>query len=239
MRIKICGITKAHDARAASQAGADLIGVNFFPPSPRYAGDGSVAELLAAVEPPTVAVAVTVNPARKLLEELIAPGDRVGEHPFRVVQFSGDEPARLADYLADRQVKVIKAFRVAGPEFVDAVRGWVDAVQHRDALLAILLDAPPEPEDARDKSRRFGGTGRRFDWNWVIEACQTGAWDHLPPILLAGGLNPHNVAEAVRQVRPWGVDVAGGVETSTVRTGGQVQKSIDKIRDFIRNARRG
>lgn len=229
MRIKICGITREQDARAAAVTGADFIGLNFYPASVRYVGDDSVAPLLAAVEPPAVPVAVTVNATRKALASLITPGPRVGERPFRVVQLHGDEAPSLANWLIGQGVRVIKAFRVSSPQFTDEVSEWLEGVENVLGLLAVLLDSPPaEPT-------RFGGTGRRFDWQWLEDARDEDRLADWPSILLAGGLTPSNVGKAVQMTRPWGVDVAGGVEVED----SPGIKSLDKIRDFIRNARVG
>jgi phosphoribosylanthranilate isomerase len=229
MRIKICGITRATDAQGASVAGADFLGFNFYPASPRHVGNGPVAELLAAVEPPAVAVAVTVNAEAALLDELTAPGERVGPRPFAVVQMHGDEPAELADYAIGRGAKVIKAFRVRRADFADEVRRWVEQVDRRAGLLAVLLDAAPAD------ARQYGGSGRRFEWQWLADAREAGALEGLPPILLAGGLTVATVGKAARIARPWGVDVAGGVEVED----SPGIKSLDRVRAFIRNARLG
>jgi phosphoribosylanthranilate isomerase len=243
MRIKICGITRAEDGRAASHAGADLIGLNFCPSSPRYVGDRDVsalAALLAAVEPPAVPVAVAVDPTKRDLGGLIAAGPRVGPRPFGVVQLHGDEPASLADWLIDRGVKVIKAFRVADEGFAGPVNDWLAEVRRPGGLLAVLLDsARPSPGPAGGKHRargsRFGGTGRRFNWEWISAAREDGLLAGWPPLVLAGGLTAANVGKAVRIARPWGVDVSGGVEVD----GSPGVKSLDRVRDFIRNARLG
>ncbi|MDD4890372.1 MAG: phosphoribosylanthranilate isomerase [Phycisphaerae bacterium] len=229
MRIKICGITRVEDARAASQTGADFVGLNFYPDSVRYAGDGSAEPLIAGIEAPAVPVAVTVNPSKKLLGQLIAPGPRVGARPFRVVQLHGDEPPALADWLITQGARVIKAFRVADCDFAGPIREWLDGVEQHAGLLAVLLDAPPPAP------RKFGGSGRRFNWEWVEDAREDGQFENWPSIMLAGGLTPANVAKAIRLTRPWGVDTAGGVEVED----SPGVKSIDRIRDFIRNARVG
>jgi len=238
LRIKICGITRAQDARAASQAGADFIGLNFHPASTRYVGHadpaepGGIATLLAAVEPPAVAVAVTVNSTKAELNKLIAAGPKVGAVPFRVIQLHGDEPPALADYLIERQVKVIKAFAVADAGFAAPVRDWLAKVRRPAGLLAVLLDAAVPSGRA---GRRYGGTGRRFNWEWIAQAREAGELAGWPPLMLAGGLSSANVAKAIRIAQPWGVDVAGGVEVED----SPGIKSVDRIRSFIRSARVG
>lgn len=223
MRVKICGITRVDDMRGACQAGADFIGVNFFPGSSRYVGSLEAArKLLAALEPPAIPVAVTVNPTREQIDELV----RIG---FRVIQLHGDEPGAISDHAVNVGAKVIKAFRADGPGFAQPIGDWMETVKRPDGVLAALADAPgPDPA-------QFGGSGRAFDWQWLANARDRGWLASLPPIMLAGGLNPRNVAKAVEVARPWGVDVAGGVEVED----SPGIKSIDKIRNFIRNARVG
>jgi phosphoribosylanthranilate isomerase len=248
MRIKICGITRVEDARSAALAGADLIGLNFYSASPRYVGGADVNALVAAVEPPAVPVAVTVNPKKRELEDLITSARAGGNRTFSVVQLHGDEPASLADWLIERGVKVIKAFRVSGEDFAAAVSDWLAGLKSPANVLAVLLDtgsthvtaglggaAGPNVHRHGHRGRQYGGTGRRFNWDWIASARERGELAGWPPLLLAGGLTPSNVAAAVRTARPWGVDVAGGVEVEDCPG----IKSVDKIRDFIRNARTG
>jgi phosphoribosylanthranilate isomerase len=213
----------------AARAGADFLGLNFCPASSRYVGDGDVAALLAAAEPPAVPVAVTVNPTKKLLEQLTRGGGLIGPRPFPVIQLHGNEPASLADWLIDRGTKVIKAFHVAGPEFSASIDEWLGKVKTPSGLLAILLDTAAAPGVPP------GGTGRRFNWKWIAQAREDGLFDEWPPLMLAGGLSPSNITKAVRIARPWGVDVASGVEVED----SPGVKSIDRIRDFVRNARVG
>ena len=207
-----------------------------------------------------MAVAVTVNMGRAELGKLVGSSSLVGGRPFGVVQLHGDERASLADYLIGRGAKVIKAFRVAGPDFASKVsRGWPRSASrpdcspccwtrhrilpplggsgapNRDASrLGTPVGEGDRVEIARQR-RRYGGTGRRFNWEWIAEARNNGELAGWPPLLLAGGLTPANVAKAIRIAHPWGVDVAGGVEVAD----SPGVKSIDRIRDFIRNARVG
>ncbi len=228
MRVKICGITRSEDIAAACRAGADFVGINFYPRSRRHIGNRSAADpLLAAIEPPCVAVAVTVNPDEALLESLVAPNG--AGRRFPVVQLHGDEPGSVADRAVSGGAKVIKAFRVDGPGFAQAIGDWMETLKRPDGVLAVLLDAVPADPN------QYGGTGRKFDWSWVARARDKGWLASLPPMLLAGGLTVRNVGKAVELAGPWGVDVAGGVEVE----GKPGIKSVDKIRDFIRNARVG
>jgi phosphoribosylanthranilate isomerase len=236
MRIKICGITREQDARAAARAGADFIGLNFYPASPRYVGGatdpGASAALMAAVEPPAVAVAVTVNPEMPNAQCQVPNSIlhlALDTWHFKVVQLHGDEPASLADWLIGRGVKVIKAFHAGGADFAGGVNRWLAKVRQPAGLLAVLLDTPPPAP------RQYGGSGKRFNWEWIAQAREKGELAGWPPLVLAGGLTPSNVAKAVRIARPWGVDSASGVEVED----SPGIKSIDKIRDFVRNARVG
>ena len=216
----------------AARAGADFVGLNFCATSSRYVGERDVAALLAAVESPAVPVAVTVNATKKLLEQLTRGGGLIGPRPFPVIQLHGDEPPALADWVIERGTKVIKAFHVAGPDFAGPISDWLAEVRNPAGLLAILLDTL---DPAAPPGRRFGGTGKRFNWEWIAQAREAGLFEGWPPLMLAGGLAPSNITKAVRIARPWGVDVAGGVEVED----SPGIKSIDRIRDFIRNARVG
>jgi phosphoribosylanthranilate isomerase len=119
-------------------------------------------------------------------------------------------------------VPAIKAFRVRGADFADQIDQWLSGVPAGVKRPCVLLDA-------YDKSAR-GGTGKTFNWELVVEARRAGRLEEAGPVILAGGLNPDNVAEAVRKVRPWGVDVASGVEVSPGR------KDFAAVEAFIERA---
>lgn len=191
MRIKICGITRAQDARVAAEAGADAIGL-VFAESPRRVTVAQAKRIVAALPPYVSAVGVFVN-ARA--STVVGTTVRTG---LSEVQLHGDETPAFIAKLAG--LRVTKALRVRDRAFVDAAEAFV-----RAGARAILLDA--YSTGAR------GGTGRRFDWDLVAGALKAGAIDPAPPMILAGGLTPLNVGSAIRRVRPWGVDVSGGVET--------------------------
>jgi phosphoribosylanthranilate isomerase len=198
VRVKICGITTAEDALAAVDAGADALGFIFFESSPRWVSIESAAAIIRRLPPLVAKVGVFVNASEPAVRETVS---RTG---IDTLQFHGDEPPPFCAGFAP--VKVYKAFRV------------------RD--LESLAEMPPYKTDAwlldsyvPDKS---GGTGARFNWDLAVEAQKLGR-----PIILAGGLTPGNVAEAVRRVRPYAVDVSSGVESSPGR------KSPDRIRAFI------
>ena len=203
-RIKICGITRVEDARMAWAAGADALGLNFYPRSSRYVVP-EVAAALARTRPALGAVVgVFVNAAPEHIREVVRTC------ALTAVQLHGDEPPEAC---ADYGVPVIKALRVRSAEDVTRARAYVGVGD----VTALLLDGA---------APGYGGGGVGFDWSLVAGLADVGV-----PVLVAGGLNPANVAEAVRATRPYGVDVASGVET---RPG---IKDADAVRAFVRAAR--
>jgi phosphoribosylanthranilate isomerase len=208
MNIKICGITTLDDALAAVEAGANMLGFNFYPPSPRYIAPAACAAMVAALRTRGVAttmVGVFVN----------LPPDRVAaimdECGLDLAQLSGDESPSDLMSLGERAFKGIRPRDAA--EAVTLTARYVG----RAASPVLLVDASAG-------AGQFGGTGQIGDW----DAAAAVAGTH--PILLAGGLRPENVAAAVAAVRPWGVDVASGVEASPGR------KDAAKMRAFVRAA---
>jgi len=204
VRVKICGVTRLEDANEAWAAGADALGLNFYPRSPRYVEPG-VAAALARTRPALGAVVgVFVNESPDIIRA------RVRECGLTVVQLHGDEPPEACTGFG---VPVIKALRVRGPEDVAKARTYVGA---GDVATLLLDGAAPG----------YGGGGVTFDWSLVARLTDAGL-----PVLVAGGLGPDNVAEAVRATRPYGVDVASGVESSPGI------KDARAVRAFIRNAK--
>ena len=183
-RVKVCGITRPGHARAAAGAGADAIGLMFHEPSPRFVTRAQAAAVCAALPPLVSVVAVFVNPAPREIEAV------VDGLPVDLLQFHGEEPPELC---AGTGRPYVKAVRVRTRDDVANA-----AARYPDAR-ALLLDAH---HDAL-----WGGTGACFDWSLV-----PGDAGH--PIILAGGLTPENVAGAIRLVRPFAVDVSGGVESA-------------------------
>ena len=200
MKIKICGITNREDAHAAVDAGADALGFIFVPASRRYLSRDAAASIIASLPPFVIPVGVFVNERRKLIMETIR---RTG---IRCLQLHGEEtPEETADY----PVPVIKGFRV-GPEFMSGALS-----SHRTS--AYLLDAYVEG--------KYGGTGKRFDWNIAVAAKEYGR------VILSGGLTPDNVGEAVRFVQPYAVDVSSGVEAAPgIKDHAQVERLIRAAR---------
>jgi phosphoribosylanthranilate isomerase len=212
VRVKICGLTTVDEAVACAELGADWIGLNFHPRSPRYIPPDVAAEIVAALPRSTAAVGVFVDRPAIEVAEL---ADRLG---LRIVQLHGREPPEDLP-LVDR-FQIVRAFRLGGPA---AWEGVMDYLVRAEALGrrpdAVLIDAylPGQP----------GGTGAAIAEDLL---------DHrptcpLPRLILAGGLTPRNVAERIARVRPWMVDVASGVESAPGR------KDRTAVAAFIRAAR--
>jgi phosphoribosylanthranilate isomerase len=204
VRVKICGLTRLEDAREAWAAGADALGLNFYPRSPRFVEPATAAALARTRPALGAVVGVFVNESPDVIRA------RVRECGLTVVQLHGDEPPEAC---AGYGVPVIKALRVRGPEDVARARTYVGA---GDVTTLLLDGAAPG----------YGGGGVTFDWSLVAQLVDVGV-----PVLVAGGLNPGNVAEAVRATRPYGVDVASGVEASPG------VKDVEAVRAFIRAAK--
>jgi len=201
--IKICGITNLADAQAAVTAGADALGFMFYRPSKRFIEATDAGPIIAQLPAQVAKVGVFVNAMESEVHAVIAATG------IDTLQFHGEETQEFC--AGFRPLRVWKAFRMADAESLRAVRLHPDA----DAL---LLDS--------HVSGSHGGTGHSFDWDLAIGAKQLGR-----PVILAGGLNPENVAAAVAHVRPFGVDVSSGVESAPG------QKDHAKIAAFIRHAR--
>jgi len=215
MRIKICGVTDVGDALAAVQLGADALGLNFYSPSPRCVQRETAREILAQLPPFVEPVAVLVEPAPSEIE---ACHLKLG---FRTIQCHAPDLAPIAQALAmipHSSMKVIVARGIADREDVRAAQACIRLCKSLGlGPAAVLLDARV--------AGQHGGTGRSLPWK-LIEEVDFGA-----PVILAGGLTPENVAQAIRVVRPFGVDVASGVESAPGR------KDPLKMRAFIDMAR--
>ena len=188
-RVKICGLRDPAHARAALDAGADMLGFIFYPPVRRYVEPEVVRELLAALPRGAFeAVGVFVNESPARIDEI---ADMVG---LDLVQLSGDEPPELNGGLKRPVVRTVHVDGATTPGEISA-RGAGARLIHLDAK----------------KAGQYGGTGASFDWRVAREASELGT------VLLAGGLNAANVGEAVRVAQPWGVDVSSGVERDGVK----------------------
>jgi phosphoribosylanthranilate isomerase len=215
VRVKIEGLRDPATALRIAQMGADAIGM-VFAESPRWVSPEQ-ARAIADVLPPWVAtVGVFVNADATTINRVVER-TRIG-----YVQLHGDEPPRIVSQVA---VPCIKAFRVRDQTWLSHVRSWLDAVEARSNLAAVLLDA-------YDPNAR-GGTGERFNWNLVADARAAGALAGIDPIILAGGLDASCVGQAIELVKPWAVDVASGVESAPG------VKNLKKVADFIRATQEG
>jgi phosphoribosylanthranilate isomerase len=202
-RIKICGVTEFEDARDAALLGADAIGLNFYENSPRYVDPAEASKIIEQLPPFVSVVGVFVNhPDPQNLEDFALS---IGLH---AVQLHGNETPDYCSMI--QRVKVIKAIRVDSHFRVDILRNY--------GSRTFLLDAS-DPQ-------RFGGTGRVFNWEQAYGANAFGS------IVVAGGLTPGNVSDVVRQLHPYAVDVASGVESESGR------KDYDRMREFIEAVRR-
>ncbi len=203
--VKICGITDGAQACEIISAGADAIGINFWPRSKRYIALEDAAPWLRELEGTVPRVAVTVNATDTELFALRDSG------VIDYIQLHGDEPPDRVRFLTQQGLVVFKAIGIRNREMLTAVADYESPT--------LLLDAYAPTE--------YGGTGEAVDWALGAEAVQM--WPE-KQIVLAGGLTPDNVADAVRQVNPAGVDVATGVESSPG------VKDLDKVRAFIAGA---
>jgi phosphoribosylanthranilate isomerase len=200
-RVKICGITSAADGLMAAEAGADMIGLMFYEESPRYVAPFLAGKIAQAIPPQVLRVGVFVNPSESLVSQAIA------ECSLNLLQFHGEE---TSDFCTQFGLMSIKAVRVRDAAALHELAAYRTA--------AFLLDAY--------SPNGRGGTGEKFDWELAIEAAKLGK-----PIFLAGGLTPENVAEAVRRVNPFAVDVSSGVESAPGK------KDAAKVRAFISAAK--
>lgn len=199
--IKICGITSAEDARVAAAAGASAIGLMFYEKSARAVTVEQAAGIVAGLDPFTARVGVFVNPPEELVWRAIHAAG------LTILQFHGEEPPEFCQRFG---LMTMKAFRVKDASSLDTLP--------RYPTDAWLLDAY--------SASAHGGTGERFNWDLALQAKGLGR-----PIVLAGGLTPENVGTAIRQVRPFGVDVSSGVESAPGR------KDAEKVRKFIAEAK--
>ncbi len=204
IRVKVCGITTLDDALVAAAAGADALGFNFWPESPRYLEPARAAEIIALLPPFVTPVGVFVDAAPRVIER-IARAARV-----RALQLHGEEQPPDVDALAAKGHKVVKAFRVGRKFRAAELKSFTGAA-------AFLLDS--------DVKGKRGGTGKSFDWRKARAANRHGR------ILLAGGLTAENVAEAIQQAQPYGVDVCSSVESKPGL------KDHARLREFIRQAK--
>ncbi|HVE51369.1 MAG TPA: phosphoribosylanthranilate isomerase [Casimicrobiaceae bacterium] len=182
-RVKICGITRVDDGLAAANAGADAIGMQFWPGTPRRVAIENARAIATRLPPFVMRVGLFVNPTSAEVQSVL------DEVPLDVLQFHGHEPADLCRAF---ERPYLKAFAVeSASDLLESLSAYGDAA-------AWLFDSPP-------RDGRPGGTGHTFDWSRLPAKLAR-------PLVLAGGLNKANVADAIRRLRPWAVDVSSGVE---------------------------
>lgn len=184
VRVKICGITRIEDALSAVRLGAHAIGFVFWPKSPRYIAPDSVREIVSALPPFVTTVGVYVNPTSAWVEETSEKGR------LSLLQFHGDESPEFCEQFCLPYIKAIR------------VRESLDLIQYASRYhqaSGMLLDTYT--------AEMPGGTGHVFDWKLTPQ--------NFPlPLILSGGLNPSNISQAIKQTRPWAVDVSSGVEAA-------------------------
>jgi phosphoribosylanthranilate isomerase len=202
VKVKICGITSLLDAEKSLELGADMPGFNFYAPSPRAITAEKAHEIILRLPRESFNVALFVNAARENVAQVIAPEEKFadGRQVYRALQFHGEESA---DYCLGWDLKVIKAFRLK-----------------EKASLAALADFSADFYLLDSWSAGYGGSGTVFPWEWLDGF-------NASKLILSGGLEVDNVAAAIKQIRPFGVDVCSGVET---RPG---IKDHEKLKEFI------
>jgi len=209
-RVKICGITRVDDASQAAAAGADAIGLIFYPRSSRYLGDfGLAREIAAAVGPFVTVTALFVDPEVQWVEETL------NQVPVGLLQFHGSESPAFCEQFSRPYIKAIPM--KPGLDVQQDIARYASAS-------AVLLDAY--------SASHAGGTGATFDWDRVPATAAK-------PIILAGGLTPENVASAVARVKPAAVDVSGGVEAVRAGQQAYGIKDSKKVAAFVRRAKFG
>ncbi|MBX3451229.1 MAG: phosphoribosylanthranilate isomerase [Planctomycetaceae bacterium] len=215
MWIKVCGIRDVNIARVAALAGADAVGLNFHPPSPRFVDEQTASQIVAALPSHVESIGVFVN---RTADDVVRIAETVG---LTGVQLHGDETPDLVAEIAHRVGPrfVIRAFRVDET-------GLDDVAREMDALRSLQVELFAALVDAR-VAGTYGGSGVKAPWHVLRRDWQC-EW---PPLVLAGGLTPENVADAVAEVGPWGVDVAGGVESSPgVKDAARIQTFLERAR---------
>ena len=204
VKVKICGLTNAEDAAAVVEAGADAVGFVFHKKSPRCAEAAVVKGIVKTLPPFVLPIGVFVNEDAKVVRDIV---DSCG---LALAQLHGDETAAYCEALGR---PVLKAIRLKDRRSFLILAEF----QGRAGVRGFLVDA--------FSSDAYGGTGQVADWSLAAEASSAAS------VLLAGGLTPENVSQAILQVRPYGVDVSSGVEASPGK------KDHEKVRAFVRAVR--
>lgn len=208
-KVKICGLTNLADAQVAAEAGADLLGFIFFEPSPRYVAPTVVKEIVATIKAtvpqPPLCVGVFVNETQSAVTRVVQ------DCALDLAQLHGEEDADFIDEFAGR------AFKACNPRSLPEAEQAAERYLGQTAAPFIMMDAY--------HPHLRGGTGHTGDWAVAAHIAQ----HH--KLILAGGLNPDNVTEAIAQVQPWAVDVSSGVEAS------KGLKDHAKVKAFVKAAK--
>ena len=204
-RIKICGITRIEDALCAASAGADAIGLIFYPPSPRAVTIEQATSISDVLPPFVSTVALFVNASVHEVDDVIR------HLRPSILQFHGDEDAAFCTQFGVPHIKAIRVGETMRP---------ADLLEYADefkAARAVLLDTLAQG--------LYGGSGESFDWKLIPTEMRR-------RVLLSGGLHPENVSGAIQLIRPWAVDVSSGVEASKgVKDHARIHKFIEEVRN--------
>ena len=192
IKVKICGVTNSQDALWAANLGADYVGMNFFPDSPRKISPKNAKDIATQLPPFVVSVGIFVNEELSVIEKLVK------KTPLKAVQLHGDETPEFCASVKALGVKVIKVFRLQSPLDPSIL------IPYQDAVDFFMFD--------KYSADAAGGTGETFDWAWLQAASTL-----TKPWFLAGGLTPDNVTEAIKTAHPAMVDVCSGIERLPTR----------------------
>ncbi|KUJ74901.1 N-(5'-phosphoribosyl)anthranilate isomerase [Thiomicrospira sp. XS5] len=203
-RIKICGMTRSEDALAAAEAGADALGLVFYPPSPRHIEIDQAWSIIEVLPAFVTTTALFVNPEPGLVKTVIQ------RLKIDLLQFHGDESAEFCEQFERPYIKAVR---------MQSDTDLADLSQRYASAQALLLDTYVKGVP--------GGTGEAFNWDWVEPSKRDKA---CLPVILAGGLTAENVGRAVQTVQPWAVDVSGGVEAEPGKKSvAQIQAFVEAV----------
>lgn len=219
MIIKICGITHIDDAKYALNAGADWIGLNLVA-GPRKMEFAQAMQIAEQLDDPTCAVVLYCVEQEQLTNDLILS---LRDHGIRRLQLYGDVTPMIIKQMADEQFESIMVQPVKNESLISELDSWCKQCDpHKPDY--VLFDAA--------SISQLGGTGKQANWDVLETANKRGVFANYPPLMLAGGINPENVKEAIQRIKPSGIDVSSGVES----TPGKKDKSkIDALISAIRN----
>jgi phosphoribosylanthranilate isomerase len=203
IRVKYCGITNVDNALFAASVAVDAIGLVFYPKSPRNVTIEQASKIIAVLPPFVSMVGLFVNPARDEIEQIIS------KMSLNILQFHGEEPEAFCSSFS---LPYMKAIRMA-PN-VDVLA----EIERYNTASGILLDSYHE--------KQLGGTGEQFDWSRVPDSTDM-------PIILAGGLSPENISDAIKTTRPYAVDVSSGIESSKgIKDNKKMQQFMNEVNLF-------